>query len=469
MVYFKASLLACIAAASVVSADGLNARAQAAGKKYFGTEISGLVMNDATANNLAKNYQDFGQYTCENEMKFDALEPSRGVFSYGNADRIVAQAQANGQIMRCHNLVWHSQVPSWVTNGNFNNATLISIMKNHIANVVAHYKGKCYAWDVVNEALNEDGSYRSQGSVWGSTIGPAFIPMAFAAAAAADPAAKLYYNDYNCDKAGAKATGAQNLIRMVKAYGAPIHGFGMQGHFTTGQVGSAAGLVSNMQAFTALGVEVAYTELDIATPSSNPNFNQQATDYATVVSACKQVAGCVGITTWGITDKVRFPRSLHVFLPMRFRAPRRVFVIITVQKLTKVTVHMDQQLVAPAVGHQLSEEAGVHGHPERLGKCRIRQRRKHTTCDDIGHQHGSGSHERRRKRRRRRWRRRLHSGPLGSVRWAWVYGMHDLCVTVCMQGLQPLLQPMSVRCDRNETEHDEMESWDESEMHLADI
>jgi endo-1,4-beta-xylanase len=194
-------------------------------------------------------------------------------------------------------------VPSWVTNGGFNNATLISIMKNHIANVVGHYKGKCYAWDVVNEALNEDGSYRSSGSVWGSTIGPAFIPMVFAAAAAADPAAKLYYNDYNCDKAGAKATGAQKLISMVKSYGAPIHGFGMQGHLTTGQVGSASALVSNMQAFTALGVEVAYTELDIATPSSSPNFAQQAIDYATVVSACKQVSACVGITIWGFTDK----------------------------------------------------------------------------------------------------------------------------------------------------------------------
>ena len=169
--------------------------------------------------------------------------------------------------------------------------------------MVGHYKGKCYAWDVVNEALNEDGSYRNSGSVWGSTIGPAFIPMAFAAAAAADPATKLYYNDYNCDKAGAKSTGAQNLIRMVKAYGAPIHGMGLQGHFTTGQVGAASGLVRNLQAFANLGVDVAYTEVDIATPSSNPNFAQQATDYATVVSACKQVAACVGITTWGFTDK----------------------------------------------------------------------------------------------------------------------------------------------------------------------
>lgn len=307
----KPSVLVCLVGAGLAAADGLNARAQAAGKKYFGTEISIPVMNDAGANNIAKNSQDFGQYTAENEMKFDALEPSRGVFNYGNADRIVAQAQANGQIMRCHALIWHAQVPNWVQNGRFDNATLISIMKTHIANVVGHYKGKCYAWDVVNEALKDDGSYRTSESVWASTIGPAFIPMAFAAAAAADPSAKLYYNDYNCDKPGAKSTGAQNLIRMVKAYGAPIHGMGLQGHFTTGQVGGASTLVSNLQAFANLGVEVAYTELDIATPSSNPNFNQQATDYATVVSACKQVAACVGITTWGFTDKHTWIRNSY--------------------------------------------------------------------------------------------------------------------------------------------------------------
>jgi endo-1,4-beta-xylanase len=100
MVSFKATLFASLAAAGLVSADGLNARAVAAGKKYFGTEVSGQILNDASANAIAKNFQDFGQYTCENEMKFDATEPSRGTFSYANADRIVAQAQANGMVMR---------------------------------------------------------------------------------------------------------------------------------------------------------------------------------------------------------------------------------------------------------------------------------------------------------------------------------------------------------------------------------
>jgi endo-1,4-beta-xylanase len=121
--------------------------------------------------------------------------------------------------------------------------------------------GKCYAWDVVNEALNEDGTYRSSTSIRGGTIGPAYIPMAFAAAAAADPAAKLYYNDYNMDRAGAKATGGLNLVKLVQAYGAPIHGVGFQAHLTTGQVGAASQYVSNWNQFTALGVDVAVTEL----------------------------------------------------------------------------------------------------------------------------------------------------------------------------------------------------------------
>ncbi|KAH9905475.1 glycoside hydrolase family 10 protein [Xylariomycetidae sp. FL2044] len=297
-------LALCSLASGLAAADGLAARAMGAGKLYYGTAMSGTVMNDASAKAIGTNSQDFTSFTCENEMKFDATEPSRGTFSYTNADKIVAQAASTGQssYFRCHTLVWHSQLPSWVSSGNFDNATMISIMKNHITNLMTHYKGKCYAWDVVNEALNEDGSFRN--SVWYQKIGPAYIPIAFATAASVDPAAKLYYNDYNCDVPGSKATGAQNLIRMVKQYGARIDGMGLQGHMSVGSV-SQANLVTNLNNFAALGVDVAYTELDIntASPQSSSSLAQQAADYASVVNACKAVARCVGITQWGVADK----------------------------------------------------------------------------------------------------------------------------------------------------------------------
>lgn len=115
---------------------------------------------------------------------------------------------------------------------------------------------------MVNEAIEWDGSYRIKNSIWGSTIGPTdYIPRAFKAARAADPDAKLYYNDFGCDKPGLKSTGAQNLIKMVQAAGAPIDGMGLQAHLATGDVGDVATLVRNLNAFTALGVDVAYTEL----------------------------------------------------------------------------------------------------------------------------------------------------------------------------------------------------------------
>jgi endo-1,4-beta-xylanase len=152
-------------------------------------------------------------------------------------------------------------------------------------------------------ALNEDGTYRS--NVFYDTIGPAYIPIAFAAAAAADPAAKLFYNDYNIESAGAKSTGAQNIVKLVKSFGAKIDGVGMQAHFIVGSTPSQAAQTTNMNAFVALGVEVAITELDIrtTTPATAAAITQQAKDYAATVGACKAVQKCTGFTIWDYTDK----------------------------------------------------------------------------------------------------------------------------------------------------------------------
>ncbi|KAJ5606591.1 Endo-1-4-beta-xylanase [Penicillium lagena] len=287
----------------LANGSGLNTAAKATGKLYFGTATDNPELTDTAYVTELNNTQDFGQITPGNSQKWDATEPEQNTFTFTEGDAIIDLAIANGQQRRCHNLVWYNQLPSWVTSGTWTNATLLAAMKNHITNVVTHYKGQCYAWDVVNEGLNDDGTYRD--NVFYEIIGEAYIPIAFATAAAADPSAKLYYNDYNIEYAGAKATAAQNIVKMVQAYGAKIDGVGLQSHFIVGSTPSQSSQASNMDSFVALGVEVAITELDIrmTLPSTAALLAQQSVDYQSTVGACAQTAKCVGVTVWDWTDK----------------------------------------------------------------------------------------------------------------------------------------------------------------------
>jgi endo-1,4-beta-xylanase len=139
-----------------------------------------------------------------------------------------------------------------------------------------------------------------------SQIGPEYIPIAFETAALYDSTVKLYYNDYNIESAGAKSTAAQNLVSSLKARGIKIDGVGLQAHFIVGSTPSLSSQISNLKSFTALGVEVAYTELDIrftSLPPTAAGLTQQGTDYANTVSACVETTGCVGVTVWDYTDK----------------------------------------------------------------------------------------------------------------------------------------------------------------------
>lgn len=132
-----------------------------------------------------------------------------------------------------------------------------------------------------------------------------YIPLAFSAAAAADPSAKLYYNDYNIEYAGTKATNAVSLVKQVQAYGAKIDGVGLQGHFIVGSTPSKATLLAQINTFAALGVEVAYTEVDVrfsSLPPTTAGLQQQATDYGSVTSACLASSACVGITVWCVSS-----------------------------------------------------------------------------------------------------------------------------------------------------------------------
>ncbi|CAG7916373.1 unnamed protein product [Penicillium olsonii] len=294
----------------LVSGAGLHAAAVAKGKVYFGSATDNGELTDAAYLAQLSNTEDFGQITPGNAQKWDSIEPTQGTFSYTKGDVIADLAAKNDQKLRCHTLVWHSQLPSWVSSGTWTNETLIAAMKNHITNVVTHYKGKCYAWDVVNEALNEDGTYRT--NIFYQTIGEAYLPIAFATAAAADPDVKLYYNDYNIESSGSKSIGAQRIIKLVQQYGAKIDGVGLQAHLIVGSTPSQSAQATNLAAFAALGVDIAYTELDIrmTLPSTAALLAQQATDYKNTVAACVANTKCIGVTIWDYTDKYSWVPSV---------------------------------------------------------------------------------------------------------------------------------------------------------------
>ncbi|MEU0051292.1 non-reducing end alpha-L-arabinofuranosidase family hydrolase [Streptomyces sp. NPDC006309] len=297
----RASVLSLLAVAALVTpgtaagasepvkASTLGAQAAQSGR-YFGTAVAAGKLGDGTYASILD--REFNAITPENEMKWDTTEPSRGSFNFAPADQIVSHATARGQRMRGHTLVWHSQLPGWVSSiGDAN--TLRNVMHNHITTEMNHFRGKIYAWDVVNEAFADGGSGQHRSSVFQNLLGDDFIEDAFRTARSAGPAAKLCYNDYNIENwSDAKTQGVYRMVRDFKTRGVPIDCVGFQAHFGTG--GPPASFQTTLSNFAALGVDVQITELDIAQASP--------TAYANTVRACMNVSRCTGITTWGIRD-----------------------------------------------------------------------------------------------------------------------------------------------------------------------
>jgi endo-1,4-beta-xylanase len=272
-----------------------------AGDRYFGTAI-GLPTLDRDAAYAALAADQFNQATAENAMKWQVVEPSRGEFDWSGADETVAFAQEHNQIVRGHTLVWHNQLPDWLTSGSFSADELKTILKDHITTEAGRYKGKIYAWDVVNEAFNDDGTWRE--SIWYEGLGEEYIADSLRWAHEADPEAKLYLNDYDIEAIGPKSDAWYNLIKSLKAEGVPIDGMGFQGHFDL-QYAFPTDLAQNLQRFADLGLEVAITELDVRLemPATDADLATQADYYRQTVQACLAVKSCVGITVWGFTDK----------------------------------------------------------------------------------------------------------------------------------------------------------------------
>jgi len=228
-----------------------------------GAAINSDQFTERDARGAALIKQQFNSITPENVLKWERVHPKPGVYDFDLPDQYVAFGEKNHMRIIGHTLVWHNQTPRWVFEDDqgspVDRETLLSRMREHIQRVVGRYKGRISGWDVVNEALSEDGTLRE--SPWLKIIGEDYIARAFEFAHEADPQAELYYNDYSLEN-GAKRNGAIDLIRKLQAEGVPVAAIGIQGHdkldWPSIDQEDAA-----ITAFAKLGVKVNITELDI--------------------------------------------------------------------------------------------------------------------------------------------------------------------------------------------------------------
>ena len=261
----------------------------------------------------------FNSITAENAMKPGPMQPTEGVFNFGPADTLVNFARANGIGMRGHTLVWHSQNPNWLfldANGAplqpspESKALMLSRLEAHIRGVVSHFRDDVYAWDVVNEVIDEgqpDGLRRSQ---WYLLTGTDFIETAFRVAREVAPNAKLYINDYNTTIPN-KRTALYNLVRDMRARGVPIDGVGHQMHSNI-NFPSVDSMVQTINLFAGLGIDQQITEFDMSVYTNSTDMYsevpeeiliRQGYQYRDIWEALKQLKGKVSsVTIWGLAD-----------------------------------------------------------------------------------------------------------------------------------------------------------------------
>lgn len=256
--------------------------------------------------NYAAAAKEHNYATAENEMKWETIEGSKGNFNFGPGDAIVNFATQNGMKVKGHTLVWHSQLPGWVS-GLSTEAEVRAVMLNHIKTVMTHYKGKIHAWDVVNEAWdtpnkNGDGTATLRKSVFFQKLGAGYIDEAFKAAKEADPNALLIYNDYSTEGMNDKSNAVYAMVKSMKERGIPIDGVGIQTHIgTPNDTPTAAEIKQNIDRLAALGLQVMLSEMDI-NGCDGYTSDSMAKLYYDIVKACVEQPLCTAITIWGISD-----------------------------------------------------------------------------------------------------------------------------------------------------------------------
>ncbi|MEU5864308.1 endo-1,4-beta-xylanase [Nonomuraea sp. NPDC047529] len=307
------AVLLGVAATAVIPASSAAAAAEetlrtvaAARNLRIGTAVNDRALETDNGYRDKLKYE-FNSVTPENAMKWVNVEPESGVHTWAKADAVVSFAQENKQMVRGHTLVWHGGLPTWVSDGSLSDQQLRAALQQHIETTVKRYAGRVAVWDVVNEVLAEDGTLRQ--SIWLKRLGPGYIADAFRWAHAADPAAKLYINDFNAEWSNRKRDGLYNLVHDLRAQGVPIDGVGFQTHAMIADPMPATlpltQLKSTLKLFAELGVDVAVTELDVRLklPVDADKLAAQGEVYRRAAEACLAVARCVSLTMWGLTDK----------------------------------------------------------------------------------------------------------------------------------------------------------------------
>jgi endo-1,4-beta-xylanase len=261
----------------------------------------------------------FSVVTPGNAMKWQLVEPAQGVYDWSGADQLVAFAHAHHQLIRGHTLLWHNQLPAWLTtgvgNGTISNAQLTSLLHQHITTEVSRYKGEIWQWDVANEFFTDSNpSTINPNDFWVSHLGAGIVADAFRWAHAADPHALLCYNDYNVageDGSNAKSDAVYAWLQQQLAAGVPINCVGDQGHLDTQYGFSGALMQSDLQRYASLGLKVAITEADVRTfvnnatdqaPTDHLAVFAQPYEFSQMLKACLAVSECISFTVWGFTD-----------------------------------------------------------------------------------------------------------------------------------------------------------------------
>ncbi len=244
----------------------------------IGAALNRAQFYETDARGAALVKMHFNTITAENVLKWQSVHPRPEGYDFKAPDRYVRFGEKNRMFIVGHTLVWHNQTPAWVFRDErgepVTREVLLARMRDHIQTVVGRYKGRIKGWDVVNEALNEDGTMRQ--SMWMKIIGDDYIAQAFQFAHEADPEAELYYNDYSLENE-AKRNGAVELIKKLKAQGIPITGVGLQGHNKMDWP-SVEQQDATIAAFGKLGVKVMITELDMdALPAASQNRGADVT------------------------------------------------------------------------------------------------------------------------------------------------------------------------------------------------